>query len=64
MEGFRITYSGRLGGRSKKAQRSRQKTFQWGKTSSHVFSSKLSFASKSALTKFGKVGIKVWVCYK
>ena len=64
MRGFRITYSGRLGGRSKKAQRSRQKTFQWGKTSSHVFSSKLSFASKSALTKFGKVGIKVWVCYK
>ena len=63
MRGFRITYSGRLGGRSKKAQRSRQKTFQWGKTSSHVFSSKLSFASKSALTKFGKVGIKVWVCY-
>ena len=64
MKGFRITYSGRLGGRSKKAQRSRKKTFQWGKTSSHVFSSKLSFASKSALTKFGKVGIKVWVCYK
>ena len=64
MKGLRITYSGRLGGRSKKAQRSRQKTFQWGKTSSHVFSSKLSFASKSALTKFGKVGIKVWLCYK
>ncbi len=64
MKGIRVTYSGRLGGRSKKAQRSRQKTFQWGQTSSHVFKSKLSFASKHALTIFGKIGLKVWVCYR
>ena len=64
IQGIRITYSGRLGGRSKKAQRSRRKTFQWGQASSHVFESKLSFASKYALTIFGKIGIKVWVCYK
>ncbi len=64
IQGIRITYSGRLGGRSKKAQRSRRKTFQWGQASSHVFDSKLSFASKYALTIFGKIGIKVWVCYK
>ena len=64
MQGLRITYSGRLGGRSKKAQRSRRKTFQWGQTSSHVFASKLSFASKYALTIFGKIGIKIWVCYR
>ena len=64
MQGIRITYSGRLGGRSKKAQRSRRKTFQWGQTSSHVFASRLSFAFKNALTIFGKAGIKVWVCYR
>ena len=64
IQGIRIAYSGRLGGRSKKAQRSRRKTFQWGQASSHVFDSKMSFASKYALTIFGKIGIKVWVCYK
>jgi hypothetical protein len=64
VEGMRVSCSGRVGGRSKKAQRARQESFQWGQTSSHIFSSKLSFASRSALTPFGKVGIKVWVCYK
>jgi hypothetical protein len=64
IEGVRIICSGRVGGRSKKAQRARGERFQWGQTSSHVFSSKLSFASRSALTPFGKIGIKVWVCYK
>ena len=64
IEGVRINCSGRVGGRSKKAQRARGERFQWGETSSHVFSSRLSFASRSALTSFGKVGIKVWICYK
>ena len=64
IEGVRVNCSGRVGGRSKKAQRARGERFQWGQTSSHVFSSRLSFASRSALTSFGKVGIKVWICYK
>ena len=64
IEGVRVNCSGRVGGRSKKAQRARGEKFQWGQTSSHVFSSRLSFASRSALTSFGKVGIKVWICYK
>lgn len=64
IEGVRVSCSGRVGGRSKKAQRAREESFQWGQTSSHVFSSKLSFASRSALTPFGKVGIKVWICYR
>lgn len=64
IEGVRVNCSGRVGGRSKKAQRARGERFQWGQTSSHVFSSRLSFASRSALTPFGKVGIKVWICYK
>ena len=64
IEGVRVICSGRVGGRSKKAQRAREERFQWGQTSSHVFSSKLSFAFRNALTPFGKVGIKVWICYK
>ena len=64
IEGVRVSCSGRVGGRSKKAQRARGEKFQWGQTSSHVFSSRLAFASRSALTSFGKVGIKVWICYK
>ena len=64
IEGVRVNCFGRVGGRSKKAQRARGERFQWGQTSSHVFSSKLSFASRNALTSFGKVGIKVWICYK
>lgn len=64
IEGVKVSCSGRVGGRSKKAQRAREESFQWGQTSSHVFSSKLCFASRSALTPFGKVGIKVWICYK
>lgn len=63
-EGVRVVCSGRVGGRSKKAQRARKEGFQLGQTSSHVFSSRLSFASGSGLTPFGKIGIKVWICYK
>lgn len=64
IEGVRVRCSGRVGGRSKKAQRAKEDGFQWGQTSSHVFSSKLSFDSRSALTPLGKIGIKVWVCFK
>lgn len=64
IEGIRVRCSGRAGGRSKKAQRAKEDGFQWGQTSSHVFSSKLSFDSRSALTPLGKIGIKVWVCFK
>lgn len=64
MEGVRVVCSGRVGGRSKKAQRARKEGFQLGQTSSHVFSSRLSFACGSGLTSFGKVGVKVWICYR
>jgi ribosomal protein S3 len=64
IEGIRIVCSGRVGGRSKKAQRAQKEGFQVGQTLSHVFSSKLSFACGSGLTPFGKVGVKVWICYR
>jgi small subunit ribosomal protein S3 len=62
-KGIRITCSGRVGGKSKKAQRSKTQTFKYGQTSLHVFSSKIDFAFKNANTSFGQVGVKIWVCY-
>ena len=64
IKGIRLSCSGRLAGRSKKAQKSKTQSTQWGETSLHVLSSKLSFTSKGAITPFGKVGIKLWICYK
>ena len=63
LKGLRITCSGRVGGRSKKAQRSKIQIIKYGQTSLHVFSSKIDFASKHANTAFGLLGIKVWICY-
>jgi ribosomal protein S3 len=64
IQGIRISCSGRLGGKSKKAQKAKIQTFKYGQTSLHVFSSKIDFAQKDAYTPFGKIGIKVWICYK
>lgn len=64
IKGVRITCSGRVGGRSKKAQRSKTQSVKIGQTPLTVFSSKIDFASKSALTRFGLIGVKVWVCYQ
>ena len=63
IKGVRITCSGRVAARSKKAQKARTESIQWGETSLHVFSELVHFASKSAQTAFGKIGVKVWICY-
>ena len=64
IKGIRIKCSGRVGGRSKKAQRSKTQSIKIGQTSLGVFSSKIDFACKSAYTRFGLIGVKVWVCYQ
>ncbi len=64
IKGIRITCSGRVGGRSKKAQRSKTQSVKLGQTSLGVFSSKIDFACKSAYTRFGLIGVKVWICYQ
>lgn len=63
IRGVRICCSGRLGGRSKKAQKAKMQSDSWGETSLNAFSSKLLFASKSAYTSYGKVGVKLWLCF-
>jgi ribosomal protein S3 len=64
IKGIRVTCVGRIGGRAKKAQRARGESFKMGQTSLHLFDSQVSFASKTGLTPFGAVGVKVWVCWK
>lgn len=63
IRGIRITCSGRVGGKSKKAQRAKTECVKLGQTSLHVFSSQIDFAARTAQTVFGSVGIKVWICY-
>ena len=64
IKGARLSCAGRLGGRSKKAQKAKTQTAQWGETSLTVFSSRLAFASKGVRTTYGKVGVKLWLCYR
>ena len=64
IKGLRLTCSGRVGGKSKKAQRAKMDSMKYGQTSLHVFSSKIDFAARTAHTPLGSTGIKVWICYK
>lgn len=63
VKGVRVTLSGRVDSKSKKAQRARKRSFQWGQTELHVISSLVQFTSQDLVTRFGKIGIKVWICY-
>lgn len=63
IRGIRITSSGRVGGKSKKAQRAKTECIKVGQTCLHVFSSRIDFAARTAQTNFGSVGLKVWVCF-
>ena len=64
VRGLRVMCAGRGSRKSKKAQRAQTLGFHWGQTSLHVFSEKVGFAKRASFTSFGKVGIKVWICYK
>jgi len=64
IRGVRITCSGRVGGKSKKAQRAKTDSIKYGQTSLNVFSSQIDFAVRTASTALGSTGVKVWVCYK
>ena len=63
VKGIRVTLSGRVESKSKKAQKARSRTFQWGQTELHVLSSLVQFTSQDLITPRGKIGIKVWICY-
>jgi len=57
-EGIRIQCSGRLGG----AEMSRTETNREGRVPLHTLRADIDFASVTAHTTYGCIGIKVWIC--
>ena len=57
-EGIKVKISGRLGG----AEIARSEEMKQGRTPLHTFRMDIDYASLFALTVYGKIGIKVWIC--
>ncbi|NBC08305.1 MAG: 30S ribosomal protein S3 [Bacteroidetes bacterium] len=57
-EGVKVRISGRLNG----ADMSRREEYKQGRTPLHTFRADIDFALKEAMTVYGKIGIKVWIC--
>ena len=57
-EGIKVKVGGRIGG----AEIARSEEFKQGRTPLHTFRMDIDYASVFALTVYGKIGIKVWIC--
>jgi len=57
-EGIKITCSGRLGG----AEIARTEQYKEGRVPLHTFRADIDYAVSEALTTYGIIGIKVWIC--
>src|ERR1700755_1441480 len=57
-EGIKVKVSGRLGG----SEIARSEEFKQGRTPLHTYRMDIDYASLFALTVYGKIGIKVWIC--
>jgi small subunit ribosomal protein S3 len=57
-EGIKIKASGRLGG----AEIARTEEIKQGRVPLHTFRMDIDYASVYALTVYGKIGLKVWIC--
>ena len=57
-EGIKVKVSGRLGG----AEIARTEEIKQGRTPLHTFRMDIDYANLYALTVYGKIGIKVWIC--
>jgi small subunit ribosomal protein S3 len=57
-EGIKIKVSGRLGG----AEIARSEEIKQGRTPLHTLRMDIDYANVYALTVYGKIGIKVWIC--
>jgi small subunit ribosomal protein S3 len=57
-EGIRVQVSGRLGG----AEMSRTETYREGRVPLHTLRADIDFASVTAHTTYGCIGVKVWIC--
>ena len=57
-EGIKVKVSGRLGG----AEIARTEEIKQGRVPLHTYRMDIDYASVFALTVYGKIGIKVWIC--
>lgn len=57
-EGIKVKASGRLGG----AEIARSEEIKQGRTPLHTFRMDIDYATVYAMTVYGKIGIKVWIC--
>ena len=57
-EGIKVLISGRLNG----AEMARAELFKEGRIPLHTFRADIDFAQAEALTTYGLLGIKVWIC--
>jgi small subunit ribosomal protein S3 len=57
-EGIKVKVSGRLGG----AEIARTEEIKQGRVPLHTYRMDIDYASVYALTVYGKIGIKVWIC--
>jgi small subunit ribosomal protein S3 len=57
-EGIKVLISGRLNG----AEMARSEQFKEGRTPLHTFRADIDYSVKEALTTYGLIGIKVWIC--
>ncbi len=57
-EGIKIKVGGRLGG----AEIARNEEYKQGRTPLHTLRMDIDYASTFAMTVYGKIGIKVWIC--
>ena len=57
-EGIKVRIAGRLNG----AEMARTEEYKEGRTPLHTFRADIDYSLKEALTIYGKIGIKVWIC--
>ena len=57
-EGIKVQISGRLNG----AEMARSEMMKEGRTPLHTFRADIDYALSEALTQYGLIGIKVWIC--
>ena len=57
-EGIKIKVGGRLGG----SEIARSEEYKQGRTPLHTLRMDIDYASTYAMTVYGKIGIKVWIC--
>ena len=57
-EGIKIKAGGRLNG----SEIARSEEFKQGRTPLHTFRMEIDYASVYAMTVYGKIGLKIWIC--